>query len=160
MRLNPFAHHDPSTNGAPQVIAVMFFALIPLTAFLPFAEVTFQGSTYPRLLIQIVRTDSGFNPFALLLLLAPLIGVADGLIARSIWRGASALISLLALVMIGLTFFMLVPQMRGLAGGTGSVYMGIGSYALIVGYSVIMLVTGAAAFLTRERPRKFRKSIA
>lgn len=153
MRMYRFAHHEPSTNGAPQVISVLFASLIPLMAFLPFAEIGLEGTMSPRLLINLIGTESGFNPFALLLFLAPPIGIAEGLIARSIWRGASALIAFLALVTMLLTYFVLSRQVNGMSDGSGFVRIGVAGYYLIFGYLVILGITGIAAFRARDRKR-------
>ncbi len=149
--MHRFAHHDPSTNGAPQVIAVLFVAMIPFMAFLPIAELTLEGTMSPLFLVNLIRMESGFNIFALLLLIAPVVGIAEGLISRSVWRGASALIVVLALLMMALTFFVLIRQVRAMGDGTGFVSLGIAGYIMLVDYVLILLITGVAAFRTRGR---------
>lgn len=146
-----FAHHDPSTNGAPQVIAVLFAAMIPFMAFLPIAQITLEGTMSPLFLVNLIKSESGFNIFALLLLIAPVVGIAEGLISRSIWRGASALIAVLALLMMALTFFVLIRQVRAMGDGTGFVSIGVAGYIMLFDYILILLITGIAAFRTRSR---------
>jgi hypothetical protein len=114
MRLHRFAHHAPSTNGAPQVIATLFAAMLILTILLPIAEVSLEGSMSPRNLVQLISSEAGFNIFALLLLILPVIGIGEAMLARSAWRGASAVVAFVALALLFLVLFLLDR-----AGGDG-----------------------------------------
>lgn len=144
-------HHRPSTNGAPQVVAAGFAAMVVLMLLLPLAQVSFAGAVDARPLVFLLKTDTGFNPFALLLLLAPVVGIAEAMLARSAWRGASAAIAVVAVVMIPLT---LLTLNRGLhhtvVGNLVSVAPGMGSYVLLTGYLILAIATGTAAFRARH----------
>lgn len=148
------AHQDASTNGTPWLNVVMFLAMIPLTLLLPIAEITIEGAQSPRLLINIINTESGLNPFALILLLAPIVGIVESLIAHKTRREASALIAFLAIVFLFLTFSILNSQINRMEQGNGSVSIDMGGYSLIAGYTAIFLINCIAVFRMRNKPKR------
>jgi hypothetical protein len=149
MRLHRFAHHAPSTNGAPQVIATLFAAMLILTILLPIAEVSLEGSMSPRNLVQLISSEAGFNIFALLLLILPVIGIGEAMLARSAWRGASAVVAFVALALLFLVLFLLDRAVGEMGDGTGNVTPGIGGYIFLIGYLIILTITSIAAFRAR-----------
>ena len=144
-------HHPPSTNGAPQVVAAGFAALVVLMLLLPLAQVSFDGAVDARPLVFLLKTDTGFNPFALLLLLAPVAGIAEAMLAHSAWRGTSAAIAAVALLMIPLTLFDLNRGLHHtIVGNLVNVAPGMGTYVLLAGYLILAIATGTAAFRVRH----------
>lgn len=148
MRL--IGHHAPTTNGAPQTVAVGFASLIFFSLLLPFARVSTKGALAPEALIQVLRTDAGFNTFALILLLAAPIGVLVALFARSSWRISTMAVALLALVMIPLAFMQLNHGLQNATHGTERVVPGLATYILVLGYAVLTITTGIVAFRARH----------
>jgi hypothetical protein len=143
-------HYSPTTNGAPQTVAVGFASLIFFSLLLPFAKVSIQDSLASEVLLQLLRTDAGFNVFALLLLLAPPIGVAVSLFARSTWRVGTLAVSIIALAMIPLTFMQFDHGQQHVAQGMEVVTPGLASYVLMLGYAILAITTGVVAFRARH----------
>ena len=150
MHLHLLRHHSPATNGAPQTVAVGFASLIFFTLLFPFALLSVGDVATSNALIQLVRTDSGFNVFVLLLLLAPAIGVGVALLARSAWRIGTMLVALVALVMIPLALGALGRGLQTATHGMETVSPGLGSFILVFGYVVLAVATGVTAFRARH----------
>jgi len=150
MNIHWIGHHETSRNGAPQAVAVGFAAMVFFMLLLPVARVSFDGTMDTRLLIQVLRTDAGFDFFALLLILAPVAGIAVATLAHSAWRIASALVAGVGLIMVPLVLLTLKQGMYGTSTGLASVSPGVGSYVLLLGYCILAAVTGTAAFRARH----------
>jgi hypothetical protein len=149
MSIHWIDHTKQPDNGAHQVVAVGFVAMVFFMLLLPVARVSFDGAMDSRLLIQILKTSGGFNIFALLLILAPVVGIAVAMLAHSVWRIASALVAAVALIMVPLTLFTLSRGMYGTSTGLASVSPGVGSYVLLLGYCILVVSTGIAALRVR-----------
>jgi hypothetical protein len=135
------------TNGAPQTVAVAFWALLYFMLPFPFAQVALDGATDPRMLITLIKTEGGFNIFAVLLLLAPLVGILWETLASSLWRVGGFIIAAAAAMMVPLTLMTADRQLqRAAAGQNISVTPGIGGYILLLAYSIIAITAGVAAF--------------
>lgn len=139
----------PSTNGAPQVVAVGFLALVFFMLLFPMARVWVGGNMDSRVLLQMLKTDAGVNVFAFVLLFVPPLGIAMAMLFRSAWRVVLALLALAAVILIPLTLFMLRHEMREMMGSAVYVAPGLGSYILLVGYVTLAIVTGTAALRAR-----------
>jgi hypothetical protein len=146
MHAHPFGHHEVPTNGAPQVVALCFLFLVVMMLLLPLAEVSFRGALEPAILVKLMKTDAGFNVFALLLFLVPLIGIGAAFLARSMWREVTALIALAGVVLLILTLVTLNHGTQGIASGLESVSLGIGGYVLLGGYALLAIIAGVATF--------------
>jgi hypothetical protein len=142
-------HHEPATNGAPQTVAVGFASLIFFTLLLPFAKVSIQGNMAPDVLIQLLHTNEGFNVFALVVLLAPALGVGVALLARSAWRVSTMLVALITLIGIPLALYTFGHRLQMATHGAAVVTPGLAAYVLLFGYGVIALITGIVAFRAR-----------
>ncbi|HXC24407.1 MAG TPA: hypothetical protein VNU46_00720 [Gemmatimonadaceae bacterium] len=140
----------PSTNGAPQVVAVGFLALVFFMLLFPMVRVWIDGSMDSRILLQVLKTDAGVNVFAFVLLFVPPIGIAMAMLFRSAWRIASALLALVAVILIPLTWLTVRHEMREMMGSAVSVTPALGSYILLVGYVTLAIVTGTAALRARR----------
>lgn len=148
-------HHPPSTNGASQVVAVGFAAMVVFMLLLPLAQVSFEGAVDARPLLFLLKTDTGFNLFALLLLLAPVAGIAEAMLARSAWRIASAGIAVVALLMVPLTLFRVSQGLHHTpVSDLVRVAPGVGSYVLLLGYLVLAVATGTAALRARHEDER------
>jgi hypothetical protein len=150
MSIHWIDHTKPSDNGAPQVVAVGFAAMVFFMLLLPVARVSFEGSMDSRLLVEILKTGAGLNVFALLLILAPVAGIAVAMLARSAWRIASALVAVVAFIMVPLALVTLSRGMYGTSAGLASVSPGVGSYVLLLGYCILAMVTSTAALRARH----------
>jgi hypothetical protein len=138
---------DPAGNGAPQTVALLFLAVVFLMLLLPFAQISVQGTTQPALLLFMVRTADGFNPFALGLLLAPIAGVLAVIFGGTAWRLAGAAVGLVSALLIPLTLAMSSRELESSPGGAlTSLSPGVGTYVIIAGYLLITIVEGASAF--------------
>ena len=149
MHVHHFGPAKPSTNGAPQVVAAGFFALVFFTLLFPIVRVSAYGEMNTRVLLQMLHTNAGFNLFALLLLLIPPIGIAVAMLARYSWRVASALVAVAAVVLIPLTLGWFGHEMHNMAGNTVQTAPGVASYILLLGYLILAITTGVAAFRAR-----------
>jgi len=152
MHVHLLRHHATSTNGAPQVVATGFASLIFFMLVFPFAEISIGGTLEPRILLHLLRTDAGFNLFALALLLAPPLGILVAFGMRSAWRVGTMVVSLLALAAVPLTLITFGHGMRVRSPGLETVSPGVGSYVLILGYCILAIATGITAFRARHEP--------
>ncbi len=146
MHIHLNGHTEPSDSGAPQVVAAGFALLGIFMLILPLARISFEGSLEPRALIFLLKTDAGFNIFALLLLLAPIVGIAEAMLARSTWRLASASVALIAAILVPLALFALSRGTHRIANGMLSISPGPGWYVLFLGYLIIAVSTGIVAW--------------
>lgn len=142
-------HHEPATNGAPQTVAAGFASLIFFTLLLPFAKVSLQGETASNVLLQLLHANGGFNVFALVVLLAPAIGIAVAMTARSSWRVSTMAVALIALILIPVALHTFDRGLQSTTQGTATVFPGLGTYILVFGYAVLALTTGIVAFRAR-----------
>lgn len=143
-------HHPPSTNGAPQVIAVVFAAVIWFMLVLPFAEYSSGGTTTPEILVHLVKGDPGFNIFSLALLIAPLVGIAVVVLARTTWRAATFLVAIVAFLLVPISVLTLNREMHATTNGTSAILPGVGSYLLAFCYGGLVVVMGILAFRARK----------
>ncbi len=143
---------EPSASMAPQVTAAFFALLLGFMLLIPFIHVSFQGATQPRLLLHVIRTDLGFNPFALLLLLTPLAGIIVCMAMRGVWALAATAIAIFGVIMVLLTIFTAQVHDVGVPHIRGHVGPGIGTFLFPVMLG-ILAVTSALHFLRARRDR-------
>lgn len=142
-------HHAPATNGAPQTVAVGFASLIFFTLLFPFAKVSIDGTMASDVLLQLLHPNGGFNVFALLVLLAPVVGIGVAMLARSSWRISTMGVALIALIVIPLALHTFDHGQQVVTEGTATVIPGLASYILGFGYGMLALITGITAFRAR-----------
>jgi hypothetical protein len=150
MHTHHFGHPDAAGNGRPQTVAVFFCGLIFIMLLIPVATVSVEGASDSRLLLYLLKSDAGFNIFALLLFLAPIVGVAVAMWSDSAWRIATTIVAIVAIIMIPLTLITFSHEANGIANGLASTSPSVGSYVLLFGYLLIALITGTAAIRARH----------
>jgi uncharacterized membrane protein len=100
-------------------------------------------------LIQLLHTNEGFNVFAILVLIAPAIGVGVALLARSSWRISTMFVALITLIGIPLALYTFGHRLHAATQGIAVITPGLAAYILLFGYGVIALTTGIVAFRAR-----------
>lgn len=138
-----------SSNGAPQVAATVFLVLFALMLLLPLLRVSANGAGATSTTLFLFHTDFGFNPFALLLLLVPLAGIAAALLGHALWRIGVAVVAVIGLLLVPLTLLTFDAEHGGARLPVHAV-LGVGAYVLILGY-LAMIAMALLPILPRAR---------
>jgi len=150
---------DPSaTHGAPEVTAAVFLGLFAFLLLFPLAGYSLEGMGSAKVALSMLRTDFGFNIFALVLLLTPLLGILIAMLHPPIWRVATTVLAVLGAVMVPLAIFWFGRGL-GHAAVPAHVFPEAGTYLVLPGFVLLALMDGVPLFLHRSQ-RRARKQHA
>ncbi len=145
-------HHrnGPTHNGAPQAVAAAFVFVFVMMMLLPFAQVSFAGSSHSRPLLFLFRSDVGMNVFALLLILVPIAGVVAEMTMRRAWDVVAAIVAAIGFVLVCLTYLTLKIELGSSLSGITGVAPGGGAYVFGITLLIVAIVTSIVAFRARK----------
>ena len=137
------------TMSAP-VAGATFAVTLAFMLLLPFVRLTLDGSGEPATLLFLTKTDFGLDPFALVLLLVPVAGVAASLALRE----HAALVADAILAIVGVIMIPLVALTLGHGAGANAllssqVLPGIGMIVVAIMLVVLAGASGIAALRSR-----------
>ena len=126
----------------PQVAAVFFVFTIAMMLLLPFIRLSFNGAEQGQPLIFLFRTDFGLNIFAILLVLAPIVGLIVSLAAPRRWAIEVFVIAAIGLICVPASIFVLSRAMGGTPNIGAHVLPAAGMYVLLVTLAVVLIDAG------------------
>jgi hypothetical protein len=138
------------THGGPQVAAACFAVLIPAVLLLPLVRVAYDGEGAGNITLFLLRAGGGFNIFALLLLLIPLVGIGVAMMQRPSWDIAALVIAAIGAIMVPLAILTVSHGVHDRLGNVAAVTPGMGAYALFAGFATLALASGIEAWRARR----------
>jgi thiol:disulfide interchange protein len=147
-------HH---THGGPQVAAACFAILIPVVLLLPLVRVAYDGQGAGSNTLFLLRPGGGFNVFALVLLLVPLIGIAVEMMQRPFWDIAAIVIALVGALMVPLAIWMVSRASHAALGPAVSVRPAMGAYALCIAYLALAVAVAVESWLLRTHHSRYTR---
>lgn len=133
------------------VAGTIFAVTLAFMLLFPFVRLTLEGSGEPETLLFLTKTDFGFNIFALILFLVPIVGVAVSLSMRAhIALLIDALLGLVGVIMIPLTLLAIRHDAGGNALMAAQVSPGFGMILVCIMLLAVTISSGVAAFQTRR----------
>ncbi len=135
----------------PPVAGAIFAVTLAFMLLFPFVRLTLGGSSEPATLLFLTKTDFGIDPFALVLLLMPVAGVAASLALRD----HVALLADAVIAVVGLIMVPLVALTLGHAAGSNALLVshvapGIGMILVVIMLLILAVTSGVAALQTRR----------
>ena len=135
----------------PPVAGTIFAVTLAFMLLFPFVRLTLGGSSEPATLLFLTKTDFGIDPFALVLLLMPVAGVAASLALRGhVALLADAIIAVIGLIMVPLVALTLGHGAGNDASIASHVAPGVGMILVVIMLLVLAVTSGVAAFQTRR----------
>lgn len=151
-------HGENRTHGGPQVAAACFAILIPAVLLLPLVHVAYDGEGAGSNTLFLLRPGGGFNVFALLLLLVPVIGIAVEMTERPFWDIAAIIIAVVGALLVPLSIWMVSGAAHGALGSGASVVPGMGAYALFIAYVTLAIATAIESWRLRRHGSRYTRS--
>ena len=149
-----YSYHGPyRSHGGPQVAAACFAAMIPAVLLLPLIRVTYDGQGAGNNTLFLIRPDGGFNPFAVILLFLPLIGIFTEMMGRPTWDLTALGIAVLGMIMVPLAVLTASAGVHRMHGDIAQVAPAAGAYAMFIAFLVLAVATGLEAWHARRHHR-------
>jgi hypothetical protein len=135
----------------PPMAGMIFAVTFAFMLLFPFLRLSLDGGGEPETLLFLTKTDFGFNIFALILFLVPIVGVAVSMTLKN--HAAlliDAVLSLIGVIMIPLTLMAAGREAGQDALLRSHVSPGVGFIFVSVMMVGLLISTAGAAFQTRH----------
>jgi predicted Co/Zn/Cd cation transporter (cation efflux family) len=121
-------------------------------------RVAYDGQGAGSNTLFLLRPGGGFNVFALVLLLVPLIGIAVEMMQRPFWDIAAIVIALVGALMVPLAIWMVSSAAHGALGNGATVSPAMGAYALFIAYLTLAVATAIESWRLRRHGSRYTRT--